>query len=102
MFKNLFRVFLFILITIIIFISYLSIFGVQTSKFNELIKSQINKQNKKFDIKLDKVFIKLDINERSFYLNTQNVDFFISNHSQKFKNIDLFINISSFLNQESN
>ena len=72
MFKNLFKIILFLILILIFFISYLSIFGIKTDKFNELIKEQVNKQDKRLDIDFKEVFIKLNIKERSFSITNNN------------------------------
>ena len=66
MFKPLIKILLGIIILIILLISYLSIFGIKTDKFNELIKSEIIKQDKRVNLKLENVFIKLNIIEKSY------------------------------------
>ena len=66
MYKNLIRIFLLLLIIIIIFISYLSIYGIKTKRFNELIKSELIKQDYRLNIDLNEVFIKLNIKEKNF------------------------------------
>ena len=66
MFKNFIRIFVTIIIIVILLISYLSIFGIKTNKFNEIIKSQLIKQDNRLDIELKNVFIKLNIKKRSF------------------------------------
>ena len=71
MFKIFFRLFLTLVILILLFISYLSIFGIKTNKFNELIKSQIIKQDDRINIVLKDVFIKLNIKEKVFSKRTK-------------------------------
>ena len=67
MVKNLFRILLFILIFIVLLISFLSIFGVKTNKFNEIIKSQITKQDKRIKADFENVYFKINLKERSFH-----------------------------------
>ena len=96
MFKNLLRIFLILLITVIIFIGYLSIFGIKTDRFNDFIKTQIIKQDNRLDIEIVNIFIKLNIRERSFSLNSKNVNLFILEEEQQIKNIDVLIALDSF------
>ena len=51
----------------------MSIFGIKTNKFNELIKTQIKNQDNRLDVYFEDVFIKLNIKKRSFSLNSKNV-----------------------------
>ena len=97
MFRIFFRVLIIFLIVIILIISYLSIFGLKTNRFNELIKSQIIKYDSKLNINLDKVYIKLNVKQRSFILDSQNVDLFIQKEVQKIKNINVLIDLRTFL-----
>ena len=70
MIKSLFKYFLFFLITAIIALIYLSYFGVETNRFNQLIKNEISKNNEKISIELQKVKIVLDIFNFSIKLKT--------------------------------
>ena len=86
MFKTLFKILLLILFIIIIFIIYLSTFGFKTNKFNDLIKSQIIKQDNRVNIDIEDVFVKLNIKEKSLSINTSNLNFYIlkENYPTKF------------------
>ena len=95
MFKNLLKILLGFLIIIILFISYLSVFGIKTNKFNDLIKSQIIQKDDRFNIELDDVYIKLNIDEASFSLNSQNIKLYINKEYQKFTNVDLLIELDT-------
>ena len=101
MFKNLIRIFVAIIIIVILFISYLSIFGIKTSKFNEIIKSQLIKQDNRLDIDLKDVFIKLNIKKRSFSLNTTDLKLFINKESQEIANVDILISLESIIKQDN-
>ena len=83
MFKNFLRIIFLLVITLIIFISYLSIFGIKTGKFNELIISKIVEQDNRINIELEDVYIKLNIKERSFSLNSRNVNLLILKEKQR-------------------
>ena len=100
MYKNFLKIIIALIILIIIFILYLSVFGIKTDKFNELIKSQVIKQDKRIDLDLKDVFIKLNIKEKSFSLNSRDVEFFIKKESQKFDNVDLLIGLGSLIRQD--
>ena len=52
-------------------------------------------------IELEDVYIKLNIKERSFSLNSRNVNLFILKEKQEIDNIDIFIDLVSFLKQEN-
>ena len=83
------------------FISYISIFGIKTNKFNELIRSQIVKQDERINIELKDVFIKLNIKEKSFSVNAQNVELYLQKEKQKIANIDILIGLISLIKGEN-
>ena len=100
MFKNISRIFLLLLIIIILAISYLSIFGIKTNKFNELIGSQISKLDERLDIEIQEVFFKINLKQRSFSLNSKNVKLIIINESQEFANVDILIDLGSLIKKD--
>ena len=55
MIKLLTKIFSILLVTVILIITYFSLVGFKTEKFNEVIVKQILKNNSKIDIKLRKV-----------------------------------------------
>ena len=61
MIKRLFKIISLVVIFLLIIIFYLSYFGVETSRFNPIIKDQIKAQNKEIDIKLTTVKLHLDL-----------------------------------------
>ncbi len=101
MVKNILRIFFFIIIITVLIISYLSIFGVKTDKFNDLIKSQVAKQDKRFNVEFENVYIKLNIKEKSFMLNSKDINISILNEFQKISNIDLLIDLRSIFRKEN-
>ena len=52
-------------------ISYLSIFGFKTDNFNVFINNIVKEYNPKLNIKLDDVFIKLNLSQGSININTK-------------------------------
>ena len=78
--KTLFSSVLFLIVIILVLISYLTFFGHDTDKFNKIIKSEINKTNSNITLNFKKISIKLDpaklklfiefINPNLNYLNT--------------------------------
>ncbi len=91
--KNLIKIFTSLLILFLIFIGYFSYFGFKTSKFNSIIKDQIKKQNRDFDINLEKVKLHLDLKNFSIKIKTKNPKIIL----KKSKNIELSEISSSIL-----
>ena len=59
--KTLLSTFLFILFIVSVGLIYLSFFGYETSKFNNLIKSEIKKNNKDFKLEFKNLLYILDL-----------------------------------------
>ena len=72
MIKKVTIIFSFIIVLIIGVLIYLNIYGVETTKFNTLIKSEIKSYNNKLDIKLKSVKLLLDLKKLS--INIKSID----------------------------
>jgi len=75
MIKKIIKYFLYFLILIFIGILYLSYFGVETKRFNQLIKNEVSKVNKKISIELKDVKILLNLSNFSIALKTYGPNF---------------------------
>ena len=79
--KTLYTLISIFIIFIFIGIFYLSFIGLETSKFNNIISSEIKKKDSNIRVELKKILIKFDIKEFQIYLSTskplityQNID----------------------------
>ena len=70
--KLFFIVFLIFIFLLISGIFYLSVIGVETKKFNNLIVKEIKKKNSNIDLQLEKIKIKLDLKKIQLFLSTNN------------------------------
>ena len=100
MYKIILRIILTLIIIIIFFGSYLSFFGLKTKQFNDVIKKQIIKQDNRVNLEFQDIFIKLNLKERSFSLNTKDAVFYVINESQKISNIDILIDFISIFKKK--
>ena len=66
-------IFILFLITLIIF--YLSFFGYETNKFNDVIKTEIKKANKNIKLDFEKIIFSLDLKNFLFIVNFVNSNF---------------------------
>ena len=57
---------------IVIFVIYLSFYGIKTERFNNLIIDKIKSIDSKIKLDIKDVFLKLDIKERSIKIYTEN------------------------------
>ena len=90
-----------IVVTILIFILYLSIYGVKTDKFNNLIKDKINSLDSKLSLNIDDVYLKLNFKEKSININTQNSKLYINKDLINISKIDLNLDVFKFINKEN-
>ena len=80
--KTLYTLISIFIILISIGIFYLSFIGLETSKFNNIISSEIKKKDSAITIELKKILIKFDLKEFQIYLST-------SKPSITYQNIDI-------------
>ena len=90
-----------ILIFLSLFISYLSIFGIKTNNFNNLISKKIKEYDSKLTIEIDEVFIKLNLLESALSINTKNANLLAQSDQIKISNIDINLNLIKFLNKKN-
>ena len=90
-----------IAIPILIFILYLSTYGVKTDKFNNLIKDKINSLDSKLSLNIDDVYLKLNFKEKSININTQNSKLYINKDLINISKIDLNLDVFKFINKEN-
>jgi hypothetical protein len=94
--KLLINLILFIIIFIIGFIIVISTVGIETSKFNNLISDKVS-QTKKIKLELDTIKFKINPQELSLFLETQNPKIKYRDISIPVKNIKVYIDFFSLL-----
>ena len=72
MIKKIFKFIFYFLVIIGIGIIYLSYFGVETKRFNQLIENQITKKNEEINLKLESVKFVLNLNNLTVGLKSEN------------------------------
>ena len=94
----------FFLITLLLFISfviYISILGVETSKFNNIITQEIKKKDPNIQLSLDKIKIKFDIKKIQIYISTFEPQIIYKDIRIPIKKINLYSKISSILKSKN-
>ena len=86
----------------IIFLTYLSIYGVSTNKFNKLISEKVSERDKYLKINLNEIKIFLNINNFNFELRTNNPKFFFKNKEIKIKSISTDLPLKNLISQKMN
>ena len=100
MIKKTLKYFLYLLILITIGVIYLSYFGIETKRFNQLIRDKILDTTKTIDIELQEVKIVLDLSNFSIGLKTYDSDIVFKDKKIKLKKIETNFSIRSFLKKE--
>ena len=100
MIKKTIKFFLYLLILITVGVIYLSYFGVETKRFNQLIKDKISKTTKKIDIELQDVKIVLNLSDFSIGLKTYDSNIIFKDKKIKLKKIGTNFSIESFFKKE--
>ena len=91
-------IFNFILIIFFLFISLiliLSIFGIETDKFNNLISEKASQSNN-IELKLNKIKFKLDFKELGLFLETKNPEIIYRDILVPAQNIKVYVDFTSF------
>jgi len=94
--------FLYSFLVIIVFlltsgVIYLSIFGIETTKFNNLIVKEIKKKDPRNELELQKIKIKLDLKKIQLYLSTSNPKITYENIKIPITKISIYSKISKIL-----
>ena len=100
MIKKFIKLLLYFLILIAIGIVYLSYFGIETKRFNQLIRDEISESNKKIDIELKDVKIILNLANFTIGLKTEDSNILFSDKKIRLKKIKTDFSIASFLSKE--
>ncbi len=90
-----------ILTVILVSIIYLSIYGIKTDSFNTFINNKVKDYNSNLTLKIDDVFIKLNLTQASLNINTENAILIADNNSLKILNIDINLNALKFIKKEN-
>ena len=99
MIKKIFLTIGLILILITVFIIYLSLAGIETTKFNSFIKNEVRSYNNKFDVNLKEVKLKLDIQHFNINIYTSEPIIVYSNNEIPLEKLSFSFSINSYLNK---
>ena len=99
--KIIYSLLLILILLIILFTAYLSTVGIETSRFNNIIISEIKKKEPNVQFSLDKIKIKFDIKKIQIYLSTVNPYILYQNIKIPIKEINLYTKIISILKSKN-
>ena len=97
MIKKILNFFGFLLLVLLLITVYLSYFGIETKRFNQLIKDQILTKNSEINIELNKVKILLNIRNFSFNIKTIKPKIFYKEKQIKLDKISTNFSVKNFL-----
>ena len=100
MIKKTIKYSLYFLILITIGVFYLSYYGIETKRFNQVIKDKISETNNKIDIELNKVKIILNLSNFTIGIKTKNPNIIFENNKIKLETIGTDFSIGSFFKKE--
>ena len=86
---------------IVIFLVYLSVYGIKTEKFNDLIRVKIKQFDPKLSLDINDVFLKLNVKEKSININIQNAKLYVDKKYINLSKIDLNLDVLKFLKKEN-
>ena len=100
MIKRLIKFISLLIIIIIIITAYLSYFGINTTKLNNKIKSEVLKINKEVNLELKSVKLLLNLTNLSLSVKTLEPEIFFKNSRLKLEQIKTNISLKSFINKD--
>ncbi len=102
MVKRLIQIIIILVLLFISFCLYLSIYGLNTNKFNDLISKKISEKNKNFTITFDKIKIFLNIGSFNLEIKTDKPIIIFQNKEIKIKSISTSLPIKSIIKKQNN
>ncbi len=100
MYKTFFKLIFIIIFLILSVLIYLSTVGIKTNKFNGLILDKIKEVNPKLNVKLKDVSLLLDLQKKEIKTQTKNTNIYLENNELKLSEINLNIDIYSFIEKK--
>ena len=94
------RFLLLLLVTVVSLIIYLSYFGINTDKFDDLIKNKANAVNQNVELEFQKTKIHLNFKELNLVVKLQNSKVLIRGNAIDLSKLDLFLSLKSFFSSD--
>jgi len=96
--KFLFKIVIYIILIIFVFLAYLSIIGIETTKFNNLITKQINSKIPNVELNsLEKIKFKLDYKNLRLFFSTKNPELSYDSTDIPIKNLKVYLDVVSLI-----
>ena len=94
------RFFLVVLIVFVSLVIFLTYFGLQTDRFDNLIKNRTNEINQNIKLEFQKTKIHLNPIELNLVVKLQNPKILIKNNEIDLSKLDLFLSLKSFFSSD--
>ena len=94
------RFLLLLLVTVISLIIYLNYFGINTDKFDVLIKNKANEVNQNVELEFQETKIHLNLKELNLVVKLQNPKVLIRGNVIDLSKLDLFLSLKSFFSSD--
>ena len=94
------RFLLLLLVTVVSLIIYLSYFGINTDKFDDLIKNKANEVNQYVKLEFQKTKIHLNLKELNLVVKLQNPKILVRSGEIDLSKLDLFLSLKSFFSSD--
>ena len=86
---------------IILILIYLNVYGIKTNKFNDLINVKIKEIDPKISLKLNNVYFKLNLSEKTIKINIKNTKVYIDNEFIDLSDIDINLDLIKFIRNDN-
>ena len=100
MFKFLFKFFIFLFLIILSILLYLSYFGVETDKFDSLIKNKANEVSRYVKLDFQKTKIHVGLKELNLVVRLQQPEILVKENEIKLSKLNLFLPLKSFFSSD--
>ena len=94
------KFFILVLTTTVLSIIYLSYFGINTDKFDDLIKNKANEVNRNVKLEFKKTKIHLNLKDLNLVVKLQNPKILIRTDKINLSKLDLFLALKSFFSSD--
>ena len=98
--RIIFKTFSLIFILLFLFVTYLSTFGIETSKFNKQIQNKVEETNKDLSVELKEVKLTLNPLRYNFSIKTIGPKMTLKNQSIELESIKMNISVKSLLSDQ--
>jgi len=100
MIKTFFRLFFLIVIIISLSLIYISYLGLETDRFDDLIKNKANKVNQNVKLEFQKTKIHLSLTELNLAVKLQSPKIYVRDNEINLSKLDLFLSLKSYFSSD--